>query len=154
MLSALLVACGGDPATPKDRVGSLIDSMEQAVEAGSATDAAGLLHPQYRDATHPDRAAASRSLSNYLRRHRGIHLITSLTSVDVAPDGTSAQAVVYVAMSGVVAGSIDALAGLRADFYRFELDVALNGGDWRILHSRWRRTDVSEWRAALAAPSY
>lgn len=154
MLCALLVACGGDPAAPEDRIGLLIDSMEQAVEAGSAEEAAGLLHRQYRDATHPDRAAASRSLAAYLRRHRGIHLITSLTSVDLAPEGGSAQAVVYVAMSGVMVESVDALAGLRADFYRFELDLALNGGDWSILHSRWRRTDVSEWRAALAAPPY
>ena len=32
---ALLAACGGDPAPPEERIGALIDAMEQAIEAGS-----------------------------------------------------------------------------------------------------------------------
>ena len=140
---ALLAACGGDPAPPEERIGALIDAMEQAIEAGSVEQAAELLHPNYRDDTHPNNPAAMSILAAFLRRHSGIHLFSVVDSIDLAPDGACEHAVIYVAMSGVAVDSVETLARLRADLYRFDLDLGLLGGDWRILHGRWQRADIA-----------
>jgi hypothetical protein len=150
LVFALLASCGGDPETPEARIGALIDSMEQAVEARAVKQAAGMLHGQYKDDRHPDRSAAIRTLAAYLRRHSSIHLFSLVDSIDVSPDGTAATAVVYVAMSGVAIDSVETLATVRADLYRFDLDLNLGDGDWRILRSRWRRADISVLRRAGA----
>ena len=141
--SALLVSCGGDPAHPEERIGALIDAMEQAVEAGSLEQAAELLHPNYRDDTHPNKLAAMRMLAAYLRRHSGIHLFSMVDTIDLAPGGAGATVVVYVAMSGVAVDSVATLARIRADLYRFDLELGLLEGDWRILHGRWQHADIS-----------
>ena len=58
-----------------------------------------------------------------------------------ADDQGSAEAVVYVAMTGVPIESMDALISLKADLYRFELGLVEDGGEWRIIRSRWERVD-------------
>jgi hypothetical protein len=143
LASALLVACGGDPASPEERIGALIDAMEQAVEAGSVEQAAELLHPNYRDDIYPNKSAAMRMLAAYLRRHSGIHLFSVVDTIDLAPDGAGANAVIYVAMSGVAVDSVETLARLRADLYRFDVELGLLEGDWRVLHGRWERADIA-----------
>lgn len=150
----LLAACGGDAAPPEERIGALIDTMEQAVEAGSVEQAAELLHPNYRDDTHPNKPAAMRMLAAYLRRHSGIHLFSVVDSIDLAPDGAGAHAVIYVAMSGVVVDSVETLARLRADLYRFDLELGLLEGDWRILHGRWERADIAILQRGPATPAH
>lgn len=140
-LLLLLAGCGSDE-TPEDRVRALIGDMEQAVEEGSIRSASALLHDAYSDKWHPDRRAATRSLFGYLRRHDNIHLLTVTRDVDVAPDGQSASAVVYVAMSGTPVQSVDALLSVKADLYRFDVGLAQFEGAWRVRESNWERITI------------
>ena len=143
LASALLASCGGDPASPEERIGALIDAMEQAVETGSVEQAAVLLHPNYRDDIYPNKFAAMRILAAYLRRHSGIHLFSVVDTIDLAPDGAGANSVIYFAMIGVAVDSVETLSRLRADLYRFDVELGLLEGDWRILHGRWERADIA-----------
>ncbi len=139
----LLSACGGEQSSPEDAVKAVIEALEQAVEAGSVQEADGFLHPEYKDARHPSKRAALGSLWAYRQRHRTIHLFSVIQTVDVLPAERSAKAVVYVAMTGVPVDSVATLVAVRADLYRFDIEFIAEGDDWRILHSAWRRADLS-----------
>ena len=135
----LLSACGGPDDTPEARVRQLIGAMEQAVESGSVKSAAELLHADYSDQWHPDRRAASRSLFGYLRRHDNIHLFTLIKSIAMTPAQDAADAVVYVAMSGMPVESVETLMSVKADLYRFDVNLATVDGDWLVRSARWTR---------------
>ena len=82
-----------------------------------------------------------RTLFGITQRHRDIHLFTVTKTIELTPQQDSATAVVFVAMTGVPVESMDALISLKADLYRFELGLAQEDGEWRILSSRWERVD-------------
>lgn len=139
ILMLALAACGEPEDTPEEQVRQLIDAMEQAVEVGSVKGAAGLLHSDYRDRWHPDRRAAARSLFGYMRRHDNIHLFTLIKSITVKPSQDAADAVVYVAMSGMPVESVETLVSVKADLYRFDVSLATLDGDWRVRTASWER---------------
>lgn len=134
-----LAACGGPAETPQDRVVSLIDAMERAVEAGALKSASALLHVGYSDRWHPDRRAASRSLFGYMHRHSDIHLFTVVREVNVAPGDMAATAVVYVAMSGMPVKSVDSLVSIKADLFRFDVKLLDVDKEWRVKEASWER---------------
>ena len=137
----MLSACGGEEPSAEERVRALIEAMQHAVEAGSAQQSADFLHPDYTDPWHDSRRAALRSLFGVMRRHRDINLFTLVKVVELTPRQDRASAVVFVAMTGIPVQSMDALLSLQADLYRFELELAEEKGEWRILNSRWERVD-------------
>jgi hypothetical protein len=47
---------------------------------------------------------------------------------------------VLVAMTGVPVESLETLVSLKADLYRFDLQL-LNDDDWQIRRAAWQRTD-------------
>lgn len=136
-----LTACGGDQVSAEDRVRALIGLMEESVETGSIRQAADLLDTRYTDPLHGNKAAAMRTLFGITRRHRGIHLFTLIREVELTPTQEAANAIVYVAMTGVPVESMQALISLKADLYRFELGLVEKDGEWLILSSRWERAD-------------
>ncbi|MCP5316087.1 MAG: hypothetical protein H6955_21205 [Chromatiaceae bacterium] len=140
---ALLAVVGcADDTTPEQAIRALVDGVEVAVESGSVRDAAVFLHDDYQDRFHPNRPAAMRSLLGYLHRHRDIHLLTVVRTIDVAPDGEHADAVVYVAMTGTPVESVETLIALKADAYRFDLQLARQDDEWRVRSAQWRRVAV------------
>jgi hypothetical protein len=143
LLSMVLAACGAPEASPEQEVRDLLSAVVEAAEARSVREVGGFVHEHYSDRRHPDKAAAMRSLYAYLARHRGIHLFHLTKDVGVSPDGTGAQAVVYVAMTGVPIDSVETLVSLKADLYRFDVDLVLDDGSWRVRHTRWRRADLA-----------
>jgi hypothetical protein len=140
LLAALLLAgCGGEATSTESRLRAVVEQLEAAVEAGSVSDAAELLHPAYRDQRHASRREATASLLAYLRRHRQIYLFTLVRELDMAADETVAQMVVYVAMGGVPLESLDAAVSLKADLYRFALTLERLDGEWLVRQSAWQR---------------
>ena len=75
------------------------------------------------------------------------HVLEEKVRPQLAKDGGDLEVVdikdqvVYVAMTGVPVESIDALISLKADLYRFELGLLEEGGEWRVIRSRWKRVD-------------
>lgn len=138
----LLAGCADPPATPEQQVRAVIDAMEQAVEAGSVRQASELMHPQYADDWHANRAAAMRTLLGYLRRHREIHLFTLVKAVEFTAREDAATAMVYVAMTAVPVDSVETLVSLKADLYRFDVKLVRADDAWRIGYSRWKRADL------------
>ena len=136
-----LAACSSEQDPVEERVRALIGRIEQSIENRSVREAVDYLHADYSDPRHIDRRAAGASLFGLVQRHRTIHLFTLIRTVTPAADQESAQAVVYVAMTGVPVESIDALISLKADLYRFDLGLVEEEGEWRVIRSRWERVD-------------
>ena len=137
----LLVACTSEQDPVEERVSALIGQIEQAIESRLVREAVDYLHADYSDPRHVNRRAAGASLFGLVRGHRTIHLFSLIKTVTPAADQASAQAVVYVAMTGVPVESIDALISLKADMYRFDLGLVEQDGEWRVIRSRWERVD-------------
>ncbi len=143
MLAVGLIACG-DESTPEEQVRATIDGMAEAVEARSVQRSADYLHDDYSDQWHPNRRAAVQSLFGYLRGHSDIHLFTLVRSIDVSEPGDSATAIVFVATAGVPVESLDALVSIKADLYRFDIEVVPADEHWQVAKARWARADISD----------
>jgi len=139
----LLAACGTEPASPEQQVRALIESVQQSIEEGSVRQVGDLLHEGYSDPRHANRYAAVRTLFGITQRHRGVHLFTVIKTIDLTAQQDSADAVVYVAMTGVPVESMQALVSLKADLYRFDLGLVEERGEWLVLSARWERMDSS-----------
>lgn len=138
LVSLAVAGCASDQ-TPEQRIHDQISAIEHAVEEGALSDVSALLHRDYRDTWHPDRRSAVRSLFGYLQRHRDIHLFTVVRSVEIAEDASRADAVVFVAMTGIPVDSVETLVSLNADLYRFDVQFIDDDGDWLVTESRWER---------------
>lgn len=123
---------------------STVDAMVLAIEEGSSRRVGELLHPDYRDARHPDRRSALAGLFWYTRQHRDIHLLTLVRDLRVDASAGEAHGAVFVAMAGVPLESVQALVSVNADLYRFDVDWRRHEGEWRVTSSRWRRADLSD----------
>jgi len=147
VLAGLLLVLAGctDSESPEQQVRDVLTAMQTAVESGSVIEASELLDPGYRDLHHPNKRAAARSLFAYTRRHRNIHLFVRIQSVDVAAHERSAEAVLQVAMTAEPADSTEHLLALKADLYRFEVQLVWNRDEeaWRIASSTWRRANLA-----------
>ena len=141
-LLLLLAACGGEEDGPEQRIRALIERMQQHVEAGEVLQLKPHLHADYSDPRHHDRRAAISTLFLLLQRHRNVHLFTVIKSVELKPgQDDAADAVVYVAMTGVPVQSLDALVSLKVDLHRFDVGLVEQDGDWQVRSSRWARVD-------------
>ena len=142
MLS-ILGGCGGERTPPEQQVRELVEAMEQAVESGSINAAGELIDTDYRDQRHANKREAIATLFAYLRRHQQIHLFTLIRELEIGAEQTGASVVVYVAMSGMPIESVESVISVKADLYRFDVQMALRDDEWRIVSSQWRRADLS-----------
>jgi len=142
VLCLLLWACG-EQTPPEQQIRALIGDLEQAVEAGEKLGLDAFFHARYSDPWHKSRRAATATLIRLMLRHRGVHLFTVIRSVELDAAQDAASAVVYAAMTGVPVESVDALISLKADLYRFDIELVDEDGTWQITASRWQRVDPS-----------
>lgn len=143
LVAVSITGCGSD-TTAEDRIRAVLSAAEQAVEERSTFDFSKHLTVNYKDKLHMNRRAAVRSLFGYFHQHRSIHLFTRIASLEIDNDLQTATAGVYVAMAGVPVESIDALLSMKADLYRFDLDLLLVKDEWKINYANWRTANISD----------
>lgn len=56
-----------------------------------------------------------------------------------------AQAVVLVAMAGQPISGAQELERLRADLHRFEITLARENKEWKVIHAEWRRAEPGDF---------
>jgi hypothetical protein len=137
LLPLLLGGCGASE-TPESRVRRVIAGAERAVEERSLTAVRDLISEAYTDESGYDKRTVLALLNLRLRQHDAIHLLVQPRDLSFpAPD--RAEAVVLVAMAGREIDSLAALTGVSADLYRFDIVLAEEDGEWRLLRAAWRR---------------
>jgi hypothetical protein len=135
MLALLLSACSGDSDSPDQQIRQFIDAAVQAGEARSVDGLSELLHKDYIDQQGHNSKQLDRLLRVYFFRHKNIHLFTRIDSIEILADN-QASVSVHVAMAGTVISGVDALAGLSARIYRFELQL-VKQDEWLLRHAAW-----------------
>ncbi len=141
--SLALVACS-DPKTPEERVRALVDAGEEAVEGRDVSAVLELVSPDFRDARARDRDALSRLLAGQFLTHPSIHLLVQTDEIRF-PAPERAEVLLYVAMTGIRVDSAAALAGVDADLYRLDLELALADDAWQVTGGAWRRVTAADF---------
>ena len=138
-IAILLILAGcSEQDSPEQEIRQLIADAESAVETRSIADVRSLVSENYRDAKKRTRRDLTRMVAGYFLRHKSIHLLVQIADIRVEGSGR-AQAVVYVAMAGRPLENASQLPGVRADLYRFELELSEVEGDWYVTGGTWRK---------------
>lgn len=142
LLLALLMlpACSDSEDSPEVQLRRFIDSAVEAGEARSVDDLVALAHDDYSDQQGNNLKRLGGLLRAYFFRHRNIHLFTRIDSIEIIGDSL-ATVNLHVAMAGTVIADVDALASLRAQVYRFELQLQ-KSDDWRLRHASWAPASI------------
>ncbi len=145
LLSILLLqACSGDDDSPEAEIRRLIDSGIEAAENRNGDALREMLHISYLDDRGYDRKQLAGLLRVYFLRHKSIHLFSKIDSIELINED-QATVKMHVAMAGSVISDIDALASLRAQIYRFELDL-IRQDQWQLQRARWARASADDLR--------
>ena len=132
-----LCAAGCGSADPEAEILALLEAAEAAAEARDAGFFADLIGDAYRDARGNDRDELLRGVRGYFLAHQRIEIVARVDEV-VLEGADAARAVVHAGMAGQRSGAA-LLGGLDADLYRFELELVIDGGEWRIIGAEWGR---------------
>ena len=136
LAAALALAGCGPTGTPEDEIRALVDAAELAAEERDAADLRDLVADDYRDPGGRTAGDIRATLHGYLVAHQSIRLITRIDSIEL--EGTElARLKVTVGMLGREAGS-DSNWDLAGDVYRFDLRLAREDGEWRVIRAGWQ----------------
>lgn len=133
MLALALAACGSS-GTPEDEVRALVDEAEAAAEERDASALRGFVADDYADRSGRAAGDVRAILHGWLVAHPSVHLVTRMDSIEIDGAGL-ARAKVTVGMLGREAGDSRELAG---DVYRFDLRLAREDGEWRVIRAEWQ----------------
>jgi len=140
------LACAPDASTPEERIRAVLAALEAGAEKKSAGAIKEHVSELYADAQGNDKRAIAQLVAFHLLRNQSVYLLTRVRSVEIEAPG-AARAEVLVAMAGTPIAGPEALLGLRADLYRFDLRLAEESdGAWRIRSAEWRPAAVGDFR--------
>lgn len=136
LVALLLLAGCGPGGTPEDEIRALMGTAELAAEERDAAELRELIADDYSDDSGRSATDIRGVLHGYLIAHQSIRLITRIDSIEL--EGTEqARVKVTVGMLGRDADS-DSNWDLAGDVYRFDLRLAREGGDWRVIRAGWQ----------------
>ncbi len=137
LIAGLALAACGPAGTPEEEIRALVDAAELAAEERDAADLRALIADDYRDPAGRTAGDVRGILHGYLVAHQSIRLLTRIDSIEL--EGTElARLRVTVGMLGREAGP-DPGWDLAGDVYRFDLRLAREGGEWRVIRAGWQR---------------
>ena len=133
LLAALLPACSGPP---KDPVEALLAELEAAAEARDADRFAERLSSAFEAQGSIDRAEAVAQLRRYFAAYETVAI--DVYGVESDREGATARVSCVVEFSGRARKAFG-LEGLLppSAVYRFDLEVADDGGTWRVRRAAW-----------------
>jgi hypothetical protein len=134
---ALTLVGGCGVSDPEAELRALLAAAEEAAEARDVGFFGDLLSAAYRDSHGNDREQVLRTLRGYFIANQRVEIVSRVDEVTLQ-GGDAARVVLHAGLLGQRSGAA-ALAGVDADLYRFELELAANDGEWQIIGARWSR---------------
>jgi hypothetical protein len=135
VMAGLAVACG-PRETPEAEVRAVIAAGETAAEARDLSALMDLVADGFQDGQGGGREDLGRYLRGYFIAHQSVHLLTRIESVEL-PYRDMARVVLTVGTLGRQVADAELFA-LAADVHEVELELQLEGGDWRVTRASWR----------------
>jgi hypothetical protein len=140
----LLVSCSPDEESPEAQVRALLKHGETAAEKKQTGVLRKMISEKYSDNQGQDKRAIEAILRYYFLRNESIHLLMRIQSI-AFPQPAQAQAVVLVAMAGQPISGAQELERLRADLHRFEITLASENKEWKVIRAEWRRAEPGDF---------
>lgn len=140
----LLVSCSPAEDSPETQVRTLLKRGETAAEKKEAGVLRQMISEKYSDSQGQDKRAIEAILRYYFLRNESIHLLVRIQSI-AFPQPAQAQAVVLVAMAGQPISGAQELERLRADLHRFEITLASENKEWKVIRAEWRRAEPGDF---------
>jgi hypothetical protein len=138
----LFQACSETTSSPEDEIRQFVESGVEAAENRDLDDLSDLIHGNYLDQKGYGKQRLGGLLRAYFFRHKDIYLFTKIEEIDLFAEN-QATVLLYVAMAGSVISDVDAIAALRAQIYRFELQL-IKEDDWLLQHASWQPASALE----------
>lgn len=143
-LALLVLSCSREDDSPEAQIRRFVAAGIEAAESRDSSALQDMLHIAYRDDRGYDRKQLAGLLRVYFLRHKNIHLFSKIDRIELIND-SQARVNLHVAMAGSVIADVDALASLRAQIYRFELDL-IRQPEWQLQHARWAPASAADLR--------
>ncbi len=145
LLFAGLGGCAAEDVSPKARVRAFFDEVERASSEKDLKALKAIVSERYKDAAGRDKRDLTGMMTGYYLRQGTIHLLLHVRELDF-PEPGAAQAEVLAAMARTPVLDWDELPRIRADAYVFELALAEEDGDWRVVDAAWRPATADDLR--------
>ena len=140
----LLVSCSPAGDSPETQVRTLLKQGEMAAENKETGVLRKMISEKYSDSQGQDKRAIEAILRYYFLRNETIHLLMRIQSV-AFPQPAQAQAIVLVAMAGQPISGAQELERLHADLHRFEITLASENKEWKVIRAEWRRAEPGDF---------
>ena len=131
----LASACSDKPLSREEQVRQFVDIGVKAAESRSHRDLGELIDESYRDQKALTKTQLIKLIKLYFFRHKNIFLFTKINDIDFVTED-EATVSLHVAMAGSVISDASALLSLRAQIYRFELELVKKDG-WLLREASW-----------------
>jgi hypothetical protein len=128
----ILAGCGGEE-TPEDRVRSYIAQVIESAEARDWRSFKDYVADDYNDDHGLRKEEVLGIVVRYILANQRIYILERVASIHI-DNPANAHAIVYAAMAGQPVSGPEELARIRADVYRFEID--LRAGDDGVFRTR------------------
>ena len=140
----LFVSCSPAEDSPETQVRTLLKRGETAAEKKQTGVLRQMISEKYSDSQGQDKKAIEAILRYYFLRNESIHLLVRIQSI-AFPQPAHAQAIVLVAMAGQPISGAQELERLRADLHRFEITLASENKEWKVIRAEWRRAEPGDF---------
>jgi len=132
LMAASVCGCSAERESPEAEVRAWLGAAEAAAEARDRGALLDLVSDAYVDGRGNDKEDIGNMLRVYFFRQQNVSLLTRVEDLRIQ-GATAAHVGLFVGMAGMTNTAL----GLRADAYNFELELANEGGDWRLIGARW-----------------
>ncbi len=144
-VALLLAACSGQPESLETEIRAFVAKAESAAEQRNASELRALIAEDYLDAQGHDRRTIEQLIRLHVFRNQSIHALTRIRAIEF-PEPERALVIVMAALAGQAVASADALAGVNANVYRFDLELIRQGkDDWRVRHAAWQPAALADF---------
>ena len=143
-IALALAACARE-SSPEAEIRSFVAQAQAAAEERNVRGLRALIADDYADAQGHDRKAVENLIRLHVLRNQSIHLFTRVGDITF-PEQDRALVSVAAAMAGRPVPDADALVGLNADLYRFDLELVRQGGNqWRVRQAAWKPARLEDF---------
>jgi hypothetical protein len=143
-LLAFVSACSGPVPSPEDPVRSWLAEAERASRERDIGAMKDLISRSYRDRHGRTQEDVHGIITFQYFRQNSVYLLTRIESLDL-PAPSRARLTVLGAMAGSPLEGPASLRQVRADVYRFELELVDEGDQWRVVSGDWRPAGVDDF---------
>ncbi len=137
-------SCSSGRDDPEAQVRALLQQGKAAAEKRESAALRQMISDKYADNEGRDKKAVEAVLRYYFLRNESIHLLTRIRQISF-PRPDIAQVDVMVAMAGQPIADAGQLERLRADLHRFEITLADENKEWKVIRAEWRRAEFADF---------